>query len=349
MVEPLRAAHGTIDRRPVVLVRVGAGGSDGWGECSALAEATYSPETAAGAYELLRRRIGPDLLAGRPWRVPSATMASAAVEMAVLDRALRIEGRPLAAALGATAASVPAGAAVGRTATVDDLVARVGGLVAEGYGRVKVKIEPGWDLDPLRAVREAFPDLVLAADANGSYLAGDAGRLAALDDLGLAGLEQPAARDDLAGSGAIAERLVTPVLLDEGAGPLPDVVRAVEAGVADGVVVKAPSLGGLAEAVRLHDGGCVRGWPMWVGGMVESGVGRCALVALAALPGFTLPGDVSAADRWFERDLAPSPSVVDGRIAVPTGAGIGAVPDPAALDELAVDRVVLRAGADGAG
>ena len=346
MVEALRAAHGTIDRRPVVLVRLGAGGSDGWGECSALAESTYSPETAAGSFELLRRRIGPALLAGRPWRVPDAPMASAAVEMAMVDRALRADGCSLASALGAGQGTVPAGAAVGRTSTVDALVQRVGELTDDGYGRVKVKIEPGWDVVPLRALRASFPELVLVADANGSYGAADAGRLVALDELGLAGLEQPAAAGDMTGSAAIAARLETAVLLDEGSGPLDRIERAIAAGAADGVVVKAPVAGGLAEAVRIHDRGRDAGWPMWAGGMVESAVGRCALIALAALPGFTVAGDVSAADRWFRRDVAPTPPMVAGRIAVPAGPGVGAVPDPVALDELAIDRVVLRPSGD---
>lgn len=343
LVEPFVTAHGTSREREMLLVRVRTDEGDGWGECAAPAEPTYTGEYVEGAHHVVVGHLAPRLLAvpgpvgpGDVARVLAGIrghrMAKAALEMAVMDAALRAAGLSLAAFLGATRAAVPAGVAVGVTGDVRQLVEAVGRRVAQGYRRVKLKIAPGWDAVPVAAVREAFGlGLLLQVDANGSYALGDPAALQMLDGFGLTLIEQPLAPDDLLGHARLAETLATPLCLDESITSAAVAATALALGACRVVNVKPGRVGGLLEAVRVHDACVAAGVDAWVGGMLETGLGRAANVALAALPGFTLPGDLSASDRWFETDLTePLRLGPDGCMAVPTGAGVGPVP----LDEV---------------
>jgi o-succinylbenzoate synthase len=354
LVAPFRTSFGEETTRDVLLVRVVTADAEGWGECVAGAEPRYSSEYVDGAADVLRRFLLPavaDLHDLRPEAVAPALgfvkghrMAKAALELAVLDAWLRARGISLASHLGATRERVPAGVSVGIMGSLPELLEAVAGYLDAGYLRIKLKIEPGWDLEPVRAVRERFGDeLALQVDANAAYTLADAGHLAALDPFGLLLIEQPLPEEDLLGHAELQRRLRTPICLDESITSVKAATDALALGACRIVNVKAGRVGGYLEARRLHDLCHARDVPVWCGGMLETGIGRAANVALAALPGFTLPGDTSASDRYFHLDLTAPFVLQDGHLAVPRGPGLGVEPLPAALEELTttVERVPL--------
>lgn len=355
MAEPLAAAHGTTSHRESVLVRVVGPDGEGWGECVALSDPGYHPETVAVAREVLADRMAPALLAAGEVAAAEvaanvgtsrAPMATAAVELAVLDAELRAAGRSLAEHLGVDRTTVPAGAVAGITADTGTLLETVGGLADAGYRRVKCKIRPGWDVAPLSALRGEHPDLALAADANGSYRLADPDHrrsLGDLDRLGLEMIEQPLAPDDLAGHARLAAGLTTPVCLDESVSSLPRLEEVLAAGAADVVSLKWGRLGGVAAARRAHDICVAAGVALTCGGMIETGVGRPVTVTVAGLPGCTVTGDVSASDRWFPTDVAPPVTLrPDGTVAVPREPGACRWPDPDLLGAATVTRTTVR-------
>jgi O-succinylbenzoate synthase len=336
---PFHTSRGIDHERRLCVVRVVTTEAEGWGECAALNEPGYTHEWADGAAERLERELAPLLLAGKPWRDLADPMATATLEDALLDAELRADGTSLAEHLGAVTDRVPSGIALGLDTTVDDVVA----AAADGYHRVKLKVAPGHDVDFVRAVRAACPDLALQVDANGGYALADAEHLAALDDLDLLLIEQPFGVDDLDGHAALARRMRTPVCLDESITSLAAAEEALSRGACSVVCVKAGRLGGLLEAVRVHDACHAASVPAWVGGMLESGLGRAANIALAALPGFTLPGDLSPSARWFADDLTqPFTLDADGYLRVPTGPGLGVTPEPVGLARYTTSTTTVR-------
>ncbi len=353
---PLQSAASRRSERTVLLVHVVAAEAHGWAECVAEVEPTYAPEFVDGAHLVLRHHLLPRAWAGpigdaralRPHldEVRGHPMAKAALELAVLDAQLRAADRSLGSWLGATEAAVPVGAALGLHQHIDDLLAEADRALAAGAARLRVKIAPGRAADPLRALRaHVGAAVLLQADANGSFRADDPdhlNELERLDPLDLACLEQPLAPDDLSGHARLARRLTTPICLDESI----DSLGSLEAGVALGacgiLCLKPARVGGWITARAMYERGIELGLPMWVGGMLETGIGRAANLAVAGLAGMALPPDLDPRGR-FERDLAdpclPGP---DGLVRLPTGPGIGAVPDEALLHHDAVDRSVVR-------
>jgi len=367
---PHRTSEGEEVDRPVVVVRVLGEDAEGWGECAALAGLSYSEEFARGAYEVLRDFLVPALLGAQGMRRPGESerpgaagwaldavrghhMAKAALRMAVVDAELRGHGRSLADRLGVTVAAVPAGGVVGMAATPEELVARVEELVAVGYRRVKVKIAPGHDVGPLRAVRRRFPDLPLQADANGAYtMQGSATAvppaLRALDELGLVCLEQPLPADDLVGHADLARALSTPVCLDESITSVGRLDTALALGACKVVCVKPALLAGLDQAVAAHDRCRELGADAWVGGMLETGLARSANATLAGLPGFTLVGDIGGGRRFDEDDPFGIVELEEGAVPLHRGPGVGPAPDSALLDAVTTRfDLVGRDGGDG--
>ncbi|MER5649323.1 o-succinylbenzoate synthase [Streptosporangium sp. NPDC002524] len=343
LVTPFRTSFGTETERDVLLVRVVTPEAEGWGECVAMSDPLYSPEYVDAAADVLRRFLVPALptstdahgvgRALQPFK--GHRMAKAALETAVLDAQLRAGGQSLAAYLGAAADRVPAGVSVGIMGSVPELVEAVAGYLHEGYRRVKLKIAPGWDLAPTRAVREHFgPDLLLQVDANAAYTLNDAPHLAKLDPLDLLLIEQPLAHDDLLQHARLATRITTPICLDESIESAAHAAAAITLGSCSVINIKPGRVGGYLEARRIHDLARAHGLAVWCGGMLETGIGRAANLALAALPGFTLPGDTSASRRYYGTDLTPPFELHDGHLAVPTAPGIGVDPIPAVLDEV---------------
>jgi O-succinylbenzoate synthase len=348
LVGPFRTSFGTETDRDILLVRVSTSdGPDGWGECVAPAGPLYSSEYVDGVIDVIRRFLAPMLfnaargvtaeqVAGVLEPVRGHRMAKAALEMALLDAQLRARGESFGAYLGAARDRVPCGVSVGIMDSIPQLLDAVAGYLEQGYLRVKLKIEPGWDVAPVRAVRERFGDIPLQVDANAAYTLADARTLARLDDFDLLLIEQPLAEEDIREHAELARLLRTPICLDESIVSAKAAADAIALRAARVVNVKPGRVGGYLEARRVHDVCRAHGIAVWCGGMLETGVGRAANVALAALPGFTLPGDTSASDRYYARDVTP-PFVLDsGHLAVPTGPGLGVEPLPDALAEFTV-------------
>ncbi len=310
----------------------------------ALSEPLYSSEYVDGAADVIRRFLGPRLLAAgdlRPHQVADLLepvkghrMAKAAMETAVLDAWLRERGESFGGYLGAVRDRVPAGVSVGIMDTVPRLLDAVDGYRQQGYLRIKLKIEPGWDVEPVRAVRERFGDeLLLQVDANAAYTLADAATLARLDAFELLLIEQPLAEDDLRQHAELARLVRTPICLDESIVSAKVAADAIALRATRVINIKPGRVGGYLEARRIHDLCQAHGLPVWCGGMLETGLGRAANVALAALPGFSLPGDTSASDRYYETDITEPFVLEEGHVAVPDGPGLGVEPLPDALRE----------------
>lgn len=354
LVTPFRTSYGSVERERKLLLRLRTDEGPGWGECAAMLEPLYTSEYVDGARDvivghLLPRLAGVDLTPDRVETVLAPVrghrMAKAAIEMAVLDAWGRSRDRSFASLLGATRPVVPAGVSIGIPASIPALLEAVEGYLAEGYQRVKLKIEPGWDVAPVAAVRESVGgDALLQVDANAAYTAADGERLAALDPFDLLLLEQPLAEEDLLGHAALAGRLRTPICLDESITSTVVADHALRLGACSVINVKPGRVGGYLEARRLHDLAVRRGVPVWCGGMLETGLGRAANVALAALPGFSLPGDLSASGRYYASDLTAPFELVDGHLVVPTGPGLGVEVDEERLASFVVDRREWRPG-----
>jgi O-succinylbenzoate synthase len=348
---PLATSAVVHHRRPVLYVRVVCDGAEGWGEAGALASGTAVDPAVDQVWESLTGpmihrlfEIGggdlpdPAAAAGAGGGGPVGRMAAAALEMAVLDCGLRAAGRTLWSWLGTEGPEVAAGAVVGIPADrkVATLLLEVGRAAEHGYQRVRLKIEPGWDLEPVRAVRQAHPTLLLQADANAAYLPGESGersadRLGALDPFGLACIEQPLDPDDLAAHAALAARLDTPVCLDESLTTLDRLEEAIGMGACEVACIKPARLGGLTAAMRAEAVCREAGVPAFVGGLFETGLGRSANAALAGLGGFTLPGDLSDPADYLEESPFGYPHPVGGRVRPPASAGVAPAPDPAVL------------------
>lgn len=332
-------------------------GATGWGEIASPSGPFYGAETVASCWAVARDhfaplvlaadRAQPASLAAELARVRGNNFARAGFDMAAWSLWSAEQGLPLAAALGGGRDRVEAGVSIGIEPTVDELLAQVELRVAEGYRRVKLKIAPGWDLEPVRAVRAAFPEVPLQVDANGAYTGEHDDVLTRLDGCGLLMIEQPYPPRALVAHAELQRRIETPVCLDESVEEVDDLVTALRLGALRILNIKVSRMGGLTAAVRAHDLAVSAGIPVWCGGMYEFGIGRAASVAISALPGFTLPSDVSGSDKYYARDITTEPVVCTaGMVRVPSAAGLGWEPDLAFVDENTTDRLV-RTGAGG--
>jgi O-succinylbenzoate synthase len=333
------------EMREAVLVRLQAGGLSGWGEGVADPAPWYSSETVAGSYQILREcllpavlgQAVPDLATLRQriaW-VKGNPMAKAALELAWWDLHGQHTGQSVQQLLGGERARVPVGVSVGIQPTLDALLQTVEGYRTQGYNRIKIKVKPGWLDAPVRALRAAFgATLPLQVDANSAFALADASLFQALDDAGLLLIEQPLADDDLVEHAALQAQVQTPVCLDESITSYAAAAAALALRACRVINIKPGRVGGLSVARAIHDLCRAQGVPVWCGGMLETGIGRAGNLALASLPGFTLPGDISASARYYHTDLITTPFVLnaaDSTITVPTGPGLGVQVDPAVL------------------
>ncbi|MES9542908.1 o-succinylbenzoate synthase [Actinomadura sp. NPDC000600] len=355
LVSPFRISTGTMTARETFLLHVVTDAAEGWAEFAGDPDPGYYPEFAGAAEIVLRDFLLPGVLALPEPRVADLApvfaavrgnrLAKAALETALLDAELRSYGMSLGTFLGASREAVPVGVSVGIQDSVGELLDVVERYLAEGYARIKLKIAPGWDLEPVRAVRELFGnDLRLQVDANTAYTLGDAGHLRRLDEYDLLLIEEPLQEDDLYAHAQLQRRLTTPICLDESIHTARDAAAAIALDACRAINVKPARVGGYLEARRIHDLAGAHGVPVWCGGNLETGVGRAANLALAALPGFTLPGDLSASDRYFAEDLTEPFVLHHDLMRVPDGPGIGIDPRPDALDRhtVAVRRLHPR-------
>ncbi len=345
LVRPFRTSFGVDYTKETMLLELTtADGVVGWGECVAAPEPTYSHEFNAAAVlvmrdHLLTRLAGVELSAeevpGILEPVRGNPMAKGALELALIDAQLRASGQSFASYLGSTRTEIPCGVSVGIPAddSLETLMNEVSVYMDAGYKRIKLKIEPGWDIVPTRMVRERWPLVPLQVDANQAYSRADIEHLLELDEFDLLLIEQPLYEDDLLGHKLLADRMVTPVCLDESIISLENADSLIEFGACEIINIKAGRVGGYLTAKAIHDMAFARGIPVWCGGMVETGLGRAANVALASLPGFVLPGDTSASDRFFTTDITEPFVMNDGMMTVPTSPGLGVTPIPEFLEK----------------
>jgi O-succinylbenzoate synthase len=353
LVTPFRTSQASQDERIALLVRAHTTDGEGWADCPVGTGPFYEPEFLPGARAVMAEYLVPMLTAapavtaagvsGLLAPVKGHQMAKAALEAAVLDAELRARGMSFAGYLGAVRDRVPAGVSVGIPGSLTGLISQVEGYLEQGYRRVKLKIEPGWDVEPVRVVRERFgPGVALQADANAAYTLADARHLRELDEFGLLLLEQPLPADDLLGHADLARQLATPVCLDESVTSPRLAAAALRLGACSVVNIKPARVGGYLAARAIHDLCAAHGVPVWCGGMLETGVGRAANLALAALENFTLPGDISATARYFTEDITAPFVLEDGHIRVPRGPGTGVEVLPDVLGRLTTHRETLR-------
>ena len=357
--EPFQISSGTQSQRRILLVHLrSADGAEGWGECAAGENPNYSPETPDTAWLAIRQWVAPRVL-GKPFAGPEEVhaalevnfrghnMAKAAVEMAAWELSARAEGVSLAKKIGGTRDRIQVGISLGIQASPQALVEKALASLERGYKKVKIKIKPGADYEYLRAVRDAAgPDAPLMADANNAYTLGDLEALKRLDELDLLMIEQPLSWEDLLRHAELQKHLKTPICLDETITSLERAADMIALGSGRIVNVKPGRVGGFTPSIAIHDLCRRHGIPVWCGGMLESGVGRAHNVALASLPNFTLPGDVSPSERYWHQDVVKPEWTMDrdGWIQVPVDRpGFGVEVDFNRVDDLTVRREELRA------
>lgn len=343
LVAPFETSFGVQTERDVLLVKAVTDAGEGWGECVAGEEPLYSSEYVDGAVDVLVKHLLPRLLDRvldasdverllRP--VHGHNMSKAAIETALLDAELRSRGESFARFFGATRGEVDCGVSVGIHAAIPELLKTVGDYLDQGYRRIKLKIKPGWDVEPVRAVRERFGDVPLQVDANTAYTLADATHLAELDPFDLLLIEQPLPEEQVVAHAQLARTVRTPICLDESITSAQAAADALDLEACRIVNIKPGRVGGYLEGRRIHDLCADRGVPVWMGGMLETGIGRAGNVAMAAMPNFTLPGDTSASDRYFHRDITEPFVLRDGRLSVPQGPGLGVNVDHEYLDSI---------------
>jgi O-succinylbenzoate synthase len=353
LVAPFETSFGRTRERQIVLVEARYGESSGWGEVTAGEHPFYNEEWTESAWLILKHYAAP-LVLGRLWEraadvapafagIRGHRMAWGALETALWDLEARIAGTPLARHIGGARKEICCGVSIGIQETVAKLLETIARELEAGYQRIKIKIKPGWDVEVVRAVRCEFPSVRLMADANSAYTLADADHLARLDEFDLMMIEQPLADDDLLDHAALQARMRTPVCLDESIRTARHARQALHAGACRIINVKLGRVGGFREALLIHELAVKAGMPLWCGGMLEAGVGRAHNVALSTLPGFTLPGDVSAAKRYWERDItAPEIEVSPrGTIVASEEPGFGYTLDQERLRAVTVREEVL--------
>lgn len=353
LLRPFRTSFGVQQDRIPLLLRMDLDGLSVWSECVAGEGPWYSSETIETAWEILRRYLipavrGRDLssvedLERLMMPIRGHRMAKAALEMGFSTALAEASDCSLAAWLGGARTTVETGVSIGIQANVDMLLALIDEHLRQGYQRIKVKIEPGWDVDVVAAIRARHPEITLTADANAAYDLDDAPRLRELDRYGLLMLEQPLAAGDLLDHAALQAQMTTPLCLDESIESARDARHAVQIRACQVINIKPGRVGGFAESRRIHDLAQGAGMPVWCGGMLETGIGRAANVALASLPNFILPGDLSASDRYWAEDIVDPPFRLlrGGLVAVPHRAGLGVDVKTDMIDRLTVRRELV--------
>jgi O-succinylbenzoate synthase len=353
LVRPFRTSFGTQSSRQVLMVKViNENGTIGWAECVAMSEPLYSPEYTHACIDLIKRFLIPALNSAGDFKAEEVAtilkpflggqMAKASLETAILDAQLRDQKMSLAKYLGATKNKVECGVSVGIANNLESLAEEVKSYVDAGYRRIKLKIEPGWDINAVKSIRQIYPEIPLQVDANQAYTRDDGKHLAQLDDFNLLLIEQPLDEHDILGHALLAKEVKTPICLDESIISLQSAQDALALKATTVINIKPGRVGGYLESVKIHDL-CVKNQvPVWCGGMLETGIGRAANLALAALPGFTLPGDTSASARYFKQDITTPFVMDDGYLTVPTGDGIGVTPDLDFLDSITRSKEVIR-------
>ena len=353
LLHPFETSFGVTHERRVLLVEVESEGVSGWGEAPVKSRPLFNEEFFDASWALIRDTLGPKLLEGPVAAASEVSallsfirghrMTRAALETAVWDAEARQKNEPLWQHLGGSRTTIDCGVSIGIQSTVERLLEKIETEVAAGYQRIKIKIKPDWDVDVVETVRERFSDILLSVDANSAYRLTDAPHLKQLDDYDLLMIEQPLAHDDILDHARLQDILETKLCLDESIRSARHAEQAIEAGACRIVNIKLGRVGGYSEALVVHNVARAHDMPVWCGGMLESGIGRAHNIALSTLGNFTLPGDVSASKRYWERDIIEPAVTVspEGTIEAPAGPGLGFEADREYIESLEVRREVL--------
>lgn len=354
LVHFFETSFGRVTTRRLFLIKVVEDGLEGWGESTAHEGPFYNEETIDSAWLMVEQHIAP-LLLGKDLAGPHEVterlaklrgnrMAKAGVEIACWDLEARRQGEPLWKLIGGTRSEIECGVSIGIQETIEDLLDQIEKELSRGYRRIKIKIKPGWDADVVRKVRARFPEIRLMVDANSAFSLADTDRLRQLDEFNLMMIEQPLSHDDIIDHATLQRAIKTPVCLDESIHHADDARKARALGACKIINVKLGRVGGHLQVRRLHDFCAANQLPVWCGGMLETGIGRAHNIALSTLPGFVLPGDISASERYWEEDIIDPPVIVSpqGTITAPTKPGIGFDVKTKRIESLTVRRQLLR-------
>ena len=355
LVHFFETSFGRTTERHIVLVEVTSGGVSGWGECTAGENPFYNEEWTDSAWLIVRDYVAPRVLhhpfaaaaevGARTAHIRGHNMARGGLEVALWDLEARLAGKPLYQHIGGGARrEIPCGVSIGIQDSVAQLLRKIETELAAGYQRIKMKIKPGWDVEVIREVRRQFPKTLLMADANSAYTLADADRLKCLDEFGLMMIEQPLAHDEIIDHAKLQAQLQTPICLDECIRSAHQAAQAIAMKAGRIINIKLGRVGGFSEAKRVHDVAQAAGIPVWCGGMLEAGIGRAHNIALATLPNFVLPGDVSASKRYWSRDII-QPAVETtggGTIAVRDAVGFGYEIDRDFLNSITVRQESIQ-------
>jgi len=353
LLRPWRAGHGDEAAIESIFVKLVSGRLYGWGESSPLATPTYSPEWAGGLFLVLARYMAPQVLgkevaSGEALQALLAPVkgnhfAKAALDQAWWDMHARGLGQPLWKSLGGRKSVVKVGADFGVKDSFAELLSEIEAAVKAGYLRVKLKYRPGWALEMIREVRSAFPTQIFHVDCNSTYTLSDLPMFRELDAFGLAMIEQPLMHDDLVDHAKLQKEIDTPICLDESITSVSKARKAIELKSCGWINIKPGRVGGLTNALAIHDVCARAGMPCWVGGMLESSLGAHQCLALATLPNFTYPNDVFPSHTYYRTDLCDPPVVLSGvsEITAPDTPGSGAEPNPRRLQDQTIAREVI--------
>ncbi|MEK5214754.1 o-succinylbenzoate synthase [Psychrobacillus sp. FSL H8-0487] len=354
MKNPFVTSFGSMQEKEFFLLEVfDENGNSGWGESAAFQAPWYTEETVQTTLHMIRDFLIPLVLSkeiSHPDEVSAIfapirknNMAKAAVEGAIWDLYAKRTAQSLSQALGGVTEKIEVGISIGIQTTTEKLLEVVSNYIKEGYKRIKVKIKPGYDIEVIQKLREAFPNYPLMADANSAYTLEDIELLKQLDDFQLMMIEQPLAYDDIVDHAQLQKQLNTPICLDESILSVADARKAIELGSTNVINIKIARVGGLTEAKKIHDLCMEKGIPVWCGGMLETGIGRAHNIALTSLPNFTLPGDTAGSSHYWEEDIiSPEIVVENGYIEVPKGNGIGYEPNMKVIQRYLLDTIVFE-------
>lgn len=354
LVSPFETSLGVELFEEHIIVRVDAEGVAGWGECVVEPSPSYSYETLQTAWHILGDFLIPSILgkdfstieaAIAPYKwIRGHRMAKAGIEAALSDAFAKSKGISLSSFLGGVRKQIQVGVSVGLQPTTSELVRVVTGYLQDGYKRIKIKIAPGRDIELVKAIRKEYPHILLQVDANSAFTLDDIEMLKAFDDYNLQLIEQPLGYDDIYDHSLLQRKIKTPVCLDESIYTVSDTRAAIALGSCKIINIKPGRVGGYTESIKIHDYCASKNIPVWHGGMDESGIGRAGNVALASLPNFTLPGDISASKRYYKTDIVEPEFIIDkdGMMEVPAKPGIGVEVNMELLEKVTVRKAVYN-------
>ncbi|MDP3150855.1 MAG: o-succinylbenzoate synthase [Ignavibacteria bacterium] len=351
LVTPFVTSMGTEKEEEHIIIKVDGDGITGWGECVAAANPFYTYETVQTAWHILSDFLIPGIIgknfntvdeAISSWRkVRGHNMAKAGLEAALWDKLAKSKNISLSKMLGGVKEKIDVGVSIGIQSSDNELIKKVEGYLEEGYKRIKIKIAPGNDIQPVKALRKEFPNILLQVDANSAYTLKDVKIFKAMEEFNLLMIEQPLGYEDIYEHSKLQREIKTPICLDESIRTLADTRAAIELESCKIINIKPGRVGGFTEAKLIHDYCASKNIPVWHGGMLESGIGRAGNVALASLPNFTLPGDISASKRYYKKDIVEPEFVInkDGTMNVPSKTGIGVEVNIERLEQVTVQKL----------